>query len=86
MVTYISRLLNIIKNDLSLENLSLEDIICDENYYYFRGFNNSVRTSGRVNFDCRNASILLGEWISSLRPEASYPGYRVLELKEDEGD
>ncbi|KAJ5261227.1 hypothetical protein N7478_011822 [Penicillium angulare] len=86
MVTCMSGLLNIIKNDLSLENLSLEDVICDGNYYYFRGFNESAGTSGRVDFDSRNAGILLGEWISSLRPEASYPGYRVLEFKEDEGD
>lgn len=84
-VTCVSSLLDTLQNDLSLEILSLEDIICDDNYYYFKRINDGIEQSGRVDFDIRSAGILLREWISDLRLEASCPGYRILGLKRNEG-
>lgn len=84
-VTCVSSLLDILQNELSLEILSLEDIVCDGNYYYFKRVSDGIEQSGRVDFDIRSAGILLREWISDLRPEASCPGYRILGLKEYEG-
>jgi hypothetical protein len=84
-VACVSCLLDTLQNELSLETLSLEDIICDGNYYYFKRVNNGNEQSGRVEFDIRNANLSLKEWISCLRPIAHCPGNRILELKEDEG-
>jgi hypothetical protein len=84
-VTCVSSLLDTLQNELSLEILSLEDIICDGNYYYFKRVNDGIEKSGRVDFDIRSAGILLREWISDLRPEASCPGYRILGLKAHKG-
>jgi hypothetical protein len=84
-VTCMSSLLDTLQNELSLETLSLEDIICDGNYYYFRRVNNGNEQSGRVDFDIREANLSLKEWISRLRPIAHCPGNRILDLKEDEG-
>lgn len=83
-VTCLSSLLDILQNELSLETLSLEDIICDGNYYYFERVNGNEE-SGRVDFDIREANVSLKEWISCLRPNAHCPGYRILDLKEDKG-
>lgn len=80
-----SSLLDTLQNKLSLETLSLEDIICDGNYYYFKGVNDENEQSGRVDFDIRKANLSLKEWISRLRPIARCPGNRILDLKEDEG-
>ncbi|CAG7943137.1 unnamed protein product, partial [Penicillium nalgiovense] len=84
-VTCLSSLLDILQNELSLETLSLEDIICDGNYYYFQRVNGNGQ-SGRVDFDIRKANLSLKEWISRLRPIAHCPGYRILDLKKDEED
>ncbi|KAJ5785562.1 uncharacterized protein N7503_010774 [Penicillium pulvis] len=85
-LTCVSSLLDTLQNELSLEALSLEDIICDGNYYYFfqRG-NDGIEKSGRVDFDIHSAGILLREWISDLKPEARCPGYRIIDLKESRG-
>jgi hypothetical protein len=80
-----SSLLGTLQNELSLETLSLEDIIYDDNYHYFKNINNGTEQSGRVDFDIREASISFKEWISYLSPVARCPGYRILALKEDEG-
>lgn len=84
-MTCVSSLLDTLKNDLSLEVLSLEDIICDGNYYHFKRVNDRIGISGRVGYDIRSDGILLREWISDLRPEASCPGYRILELNKHGG-
>ncbi|KAJ5661065.1 uncharacterized protein N7484_000437 [Penicillium longicatenatum] len=84
-VTCMSSLLGTLQNELSLETLSLEDIICDDNYYYFKNIDNGTEQSGRVDFDIREASISFKEWISRLSLVAHCPGYRILALKEDEG-
>ncbi|KAJ5505086.1 hypothetical protein N7463_007960 [Penicillium fimorum] len=83
-VTCLSSLLDILQNELSLETLSLEDIICGGNYYYFERVNGNEQ-SGRVDFDIRKANLSLKEWVSRLRPIARCPGYRILDLKEDKG-
>ncbi|CAG7946759.1 unnamed protein product [Penicillium nalgiovense] len=82
-ITCVSRFLDILQNELSLEKLSLEDIICDGNYYYFERVDNGNKQSGQVEFDIRKANLSLKDWISRLRPIASCPADRVLELKED---
>jgi hypothetical protein len=84
-ITCVSRFLDILQNELSLETLSLEDIICDGNYYYFERVDNRNKQSGQVEFDIRKANLSLKDWISRLRPIASCPADRVLELKEDKG-
>lgn len=84
-VTCISNLLDTLQNEPSLETLSLEDIICDGNYYYFKSVNNGNEQSGRVDFDIRKAGCSLKEWISRLRPTPCYPGNQILALKEDKG-
>ncbi|CAG8099327.1 unnamed protein product [Penicillium nalgiovense] len=81
-MTCLSRLLDILQNELSLETLSLDDIICDRNYYYFERVNGNEQ-SGRVSFDIRKANLSLKEWISRLRPIARCPGKLILDLKED---
>ena len=83
-VTCLSSLLDILQNELSLEILSLEDIICDGNYYYFKGVNGN-KQSGRVDFDIRKANLSLKEWISRLRPIADCPSRLILDPKEDKG-
>ena len=83
-VTCLSSLLDILQNELSLETLLLEDIICDGNYYYFERVNGNGQ-SGRVDFDIRKANLSLKEWISRLRPISHCPGYRILDLKENKG-
>ncbi|KAJ5525066.1 hypothetical protein N7494_011716 [Penicillium frequentans] len=85
MVTCVSSLLDTLQNELSLEVLSLEDIICDGNYYYFKRVNDGIQRKGRVDFDIHSAGTLLREWVSDLRPEPSCPGYRVLDLNEHGG-
>jgi hypothetical protein len=84
-ITCVSRFLDILQNELSLETLTLEDIICDGNYYYFESVDIGNKQSGQVEFDIRKANLSLKDWISRLRPIASCPAYRVLWLKEDEG-
>jgi hypothetical protein len=44
-VTCLSSLLDTLQNELSLETLSLEDIICDGNYYYSKRVNNGNEQS-----------------------------------------
>lgn len=84
-MTCVSSFLEILQNELSLETLSLEDIICDGNYYYFQTVNNGNEQSGQVDFDICKTNLSLKDWISRLRPIARCPANRVLDLKEDEG-
>lgn len=84
-VTCVSSLLDTLKNELSLEELSLEDIVCDDNYYYFTGLNDGMEKSGRVNFDIRSAGIPLREWIDDLWPELYCPAHHILHRRKFEG-
>lgn len=84
-VTCVSILLYILQDELSLEILSPEDIICDGNYYCFKTANNGNEQSGRVDFDIRKAGVSLEKRIFRLRPTAHRPGNHFLALKEDEG-
>lgn len=84
-MTCVSGFLDILQNELSLETLSLEDIVCDGNYYYFKRINIGLKQSGQVDFDIRKANLSLKDWISRLRPIASCPANLVLDPKEDEG-
>lgn len=67
-MTCVSSFLEILQNELSLETLSLEDIICDGNYYYFQTVNNGNEQSGQVDFDICKTNLSLKDWISRLRP------------------
>jgi hypothetical protein len=80
-----SGFLDILQNKLSLEILSLEDIICDGNYYYFKRIDIGLEQSGQVDFDVRKANLSLKDWISRLRLIVSCPANLVLDPKEDEG-
>ncbi|CAG8179286.1 unnamed protein product [Penicillium salamii] len=82
-ITCVSRFLDLIQNELSLETLSLEDIICDGNYHYFERLDNANDQSGQVVFDMHRANTSLKDWFSRLRPIACCPAKRVLDLKED---
>lgn len=84
-VTCVSSLLDTLQNELSLEVLSLEDIVCVGNYYHFRRVNDGSKKHGRVDFDIHSAGVLLREWIPDLKTEACCPGSCILDLKEDRG-
>jgi hypothetical protein len=84
-ITCVSSFLDILRNELSLETLSLEDIISDGNYYYFERVDTADKQRGKVDFDIRKANISLKDWISRLRPIARCPADRIIKCKEDEG-
>jgi hypothetical protein len=84
-ITSVPSFLDILRNELSLETLSLEDIICDGNYYDFERIDTINKQRGKVDFDIRKANISLKDWIYRLRPIARCPADRIIKCKEDEG-
>ncbi|CAI7583081.1 unnamed protein product [Penicillium discolor] len=84
-ITSVPSFLDILRNELSLETLSLEDIICDCNYYDFERIDTTDKQRGKVDFDICNANISLKDWISRLRPIARCLADRIIKCKEDEG-
>ncbi|KGO63540.1 hypothetical protein PITC_049220 [Penicillium italicum] len=84
-VTCVSSLLDTLQNELSLETLSLEDIVCDGNYYNFKRVNIGTQESDRVDFDIRSANLSWKEWISLLRPIAHCPPNLIIDRKQDKG-
>jgi hypothetical protein len=84
-ITSMPSFLDILRNELSLETLSLEDIICDGNYYDFERIDTTDKQGGKVDFDIRKANISLKDWISRLRPIARCPANRIIKCKEDKG-
>ncbi|OQD76232.1 hypothetical protein PENANT_c135G08544 [Penicillium antarcticum] len=83
-ITSVPSFLDILRNELSLETLSLEDIICDGNYYDFERIDTTDKQRGKVDFDIRKANISLKDWIYRLRPIARCPADRIIKCKEDE--
>lgn len=83
-ITSVPSFLDILRNDLSLETLSLEDIICDGNYYDFERIDTTDKQRGKVDFDIRKANISLKDWIYRLMPIARCPADRIIKCKEDE--
>ncbi|OQD72836.1 hypothetical protein PENANT_c223G02143 [Penicillium antarcticum] len=84
-ITSVPSFLKFLRNELSLETLSLEDIICDDNYYDFERIDSADKQRGKVDFDIHKANISLKDWISRLRPIASCPADRIINRKEDKG-
>lgn len=84
-ITSVPSFLKFLRNELSLETLSLEDIICDDNYYDFERIDSADKQRGKVDFDIHKANISLKDWISRLRPIASCPADRIIKRKEDKG-
>ncbi|KAJ5876467.1 uncharacterized protein N7529_002051 [Penicillium soppii] len=84
-ITSMPSFLDILRNELSLETLSLEDIICDGNYYDFERIDTTDKQGGKVEIDIRKANISLKDWISRLRPIARCPTNRIIKCKEDKG-
>ncbi|CAG8116733.1 unnamed protein product [Penicillium olsonii] len=84
-ITCMPSFLDILRNELSLETLSLEDIISDGNYYYFERVDTANKQREKVEFDIRKANMSLKDWISRLRPIARCPPGSIIERKEDKG-
>ncbi|KAJ5087701.1 hypothetical protein N7456_011317 [Penicillium angulare] len=81
--TCISSLLDLFQNNLCLQRLALEDIVCDNTYYCFKKAN-EIKPTPYVEFDIRSGDIPYSEWISHLRPVASNPGVNLRE-RADQG-
>ncbi|CAG7921966.1 unnamed protein product [Penicillium olsonii] len=84
-ITCVPSFLDILRNELSLETLSLEDIISNGNYYYFERVDTADKQWEKVEFDIRKANMSLKDWISRLRPIARCPPDSIIERKEDKG-
>lgn len=82
--TCVSSLLGLFQNELSLERLTLEEIVCNETYYYFKKVNETKPTF-YVEFDIRGGDISFNEWISHLTPVTSEPDFILSNLREAQG-
>jgi hypothetical protein len=80
----VSSLLGLFQNELSLEKLTLEEIVCDKTYYYFKKAN-EVKPTFYVEFDIRSGDISFNEWISHLKPVTSEPDFVRSSVREDQG-
>lgn len=70
--TCVSSLLSLFQNELSLQKLKLEDIVCNNTYYCFKKAN-EIKPTPFVEFDIRSSDMPYSEWVSHLRPVASKP-------------